>query len=603
MKSFDEIKKLYQADDDANRTSLREYEQAKRYYHGLQLPADVAALMQQRDQVPVVENIYKMIVDKILGYKSESIQEVKLSGRQIEDKPLATLLNDLLKVFSQQESYDSEMVKRDKELILGMAVMQVWIKQDCDGDFHLDLENIPADSFIVDKYSVDKFAKDARRFHRILNMNADKAKLLFGKEVITTGTTEFYDDRVMIIETWIKEVCEFKNENGEIYEKEAFSRYLWNNDNQILSYEKAPFKTLESPFIVCKYQVDSDLKWYGLFRNIKSLQDYINLAENRMLNMLSSMKAFFEEGAVIDPDEFVQNASVDNAVVMVRDGALQSKKIEFINQQNNINVISQKVAEKRNLAKILSGLNDEALGFGASRQSGIAMQQRREVGLMGLGEFLKSSDEMDKMIFRKALNFIMHYFTKKQVFKIVDKKVGERYFAINDDADENSKIRVGKFDLIYKTQLKQFGREERFAHWAEIMKTLQQSRPDLAPALLPAMLKDTDSPVVNDIEDAINAADETAQQNAAQQQEIEKLQFDLQIAKLKAEIAETQAKARKYSEQAELTKSITAANKQQTTTDDLVDIFTDTKAQITQSKVNSQSDKTRTGRIKGVDLR
>lgn len=424
MKSFDEIKKLYQADDDANRTSLREYEQAKRYYHGLQLPADVAALMQQRDQVPVVENIYKMIVDKILGYKSESIQEVKLSGRQIEDKPLATLLNDLLKVFSQQESYDSEMVKRDKELILGMAVMQVWIKQDCDGDFHLDLENIPADSFIVDKYSVDKFAKDARRFHRILNMNADKAKLLFGKEVITTGTTEFYDDRVMIIETWIKEVCEFKNENGEIYEKEAFSRYLWNNDNQILSYEKAPFKTLESPFIVCKYQVDSDLKWYGLFRNIKSLQDYINLAENRMLNMLSSMKAFFEEGAVIDPDEFVQNASVDNAVVMVRDGALQSKKIEFINQQNNINVISQKVAEKRNLAKILSGLNDEALGFGASRQSGIAMQQRREVGLMGLGEFLKSSDEMDKMIFRKALNFIMHYFTKKQVFKIVDKKVG-----------------------------------------------------------------------------------------------------------------------------------------------------------------------------------
>ncbi len=33
-----------------------------------------------------------MIVDKILGYKSESIQEVKLSGRQEQDKPLATLL-------------------------------------------------------------------------------------------------------------------------------------------------------------------------------------------------------------------------------------------------------------------------------------------------------------------------------------------------------------------------------------------------------------------------------------------------------------------------------------------------------------------------------
>lgn len=597
MKQLDEIEKLYEADWEANRTSLKEYEQAKRYYHGLQLPDDVAMLMKSRDQVPVIENIYKMIVDKILGYKSESIQEVKLSGRQIEDKPLATLLNDLLKVFSQQESYDGEIIKRDKELILGMAVMQVWIKKDINGDFHLSLENIPAESFIVDKYSVDKTARDARRFHRIINLSTDEAKLQFNREV-TPFNHELYDDRVCVIESWIKEVC---CEDDDC-EKVGFSRYVWNSTDGILAYEKVPFKTHDHPFIVCKYQIDSNLKWYGLFRNIKPLQDYINLAENRMLNMLSSMKAFFEEGAVLDPDEFVANASVDNAVVMVRDGALANKKIEFVNQQSNITAISQKVSEKLNLAKVLSGLNDEALGFGASRQSGVAMQQRREVGLMGLGEFLKSSDEMDKAIFRKALNLIMHYFTKKQVFKIVDKKVGERYFAINDPENKDSKIRVGVFDLVYKTQLKQFGREERFTHWTEILKSLQQTRPDLAPALLPAMLKDTDSPVIEDIEEIIAQADETAQQNAAQQQEIQKLQFELEVAKLKAEIAETQAKANKYNEQAELTKSITAANKQQTTTDDLVDIYTDTRQRIRSAKTNT-GDKTRTGRMKGVDLR
>ncbi len=77
-------------------------------------------------QIAVVENIYKMIVDKILGYKSESIQEVKLSGRQEQDKPLATLLNDLLKFFSQQGGFDSEIIKRDKELVLGMAVVKLW---------------------------------------------------------------------------------------------------------------------------------------------------------------------------------------------------------------------------------------------------------------------------------------------------------------------------------------------------------------------------------------------------------------------------------------------------------------------------------------------
>lgn len=125
-KQIDELQKLYDLDFQANQSSLREYEEAKRYYHGEQLPPDVKAELQGRGQIAVVENIYKMIVDKILGYKSESIQEVKLSGRQEQDKPLATLLNDLLKVFSQQDGFDSEIIKRDKELILGMAVVKLW---------------------------------------------------------------------------------------------------------------------------------------------------------------------------------------------------------------------------------------------------------------------------------------------------------------------------------------------------------------------------------------------------------------------------------------------------------------------------------------------
>ena len=154
---IDELQKLYEMDFEANQPSLKEYEEAKAYYHGDQLPPDVSQALKARGQIPVVENVYKMIVDKILGYKSESIQEVRLSGRQEEDKALANLLNDLLKVFSQQEDFDAEIIKRDKELILGMAVVKLWIEKDkINGDFHISIENIPASSFIVDKYSVKK---------------------------------------------------------------------------------------------------------------------------------------------------------------------------------------------------------------------------------------------------------------------------------------------------------------------------------------------------------------------------------------------------------------------------------------------------------------
>jgi hypothetical protein len=600
MKPYDEIEKLYDIDYEANTSSLYEYNEAKRYYHGEQLPFDVQAALAERGQVEVVENVYKMIVDKILGYKSESIQEVKVSGRQEQDKPLATLLNDLLKVFSQQDGFDAEVVKRDKDLILGMAVMQIWVKKDKDGDYHISLENIPADTFIVDKYAKEQNASDARRYHRIININLDEAKRQFNTE-ITPTTQEQYDDRVAVVESWFKE--KIIDERGR--ERVGFSRYVWNRTNGILAYEPVPFKTGEHPFIVTRYQIDHRLKWYGLFRNIKPMQDYINLAENRMLNMMSSMKIFYEEGAVQDADEFVLRASLDNAIVKVNDGALTQKKIEFIQHNAQITALSQKVQEKLNLTKILSGLNDEALGFGGNRQSGVAMQQRQEVGLMGLGEYLKISDEMDKAVFKKALNFIMHYFTKKQIFKIVDKEVGERYIAINDPENKDTHIRVGKFDLIYKTQLKQFGREERFTHWSEILKSLAQIRPDIAPAMLPAMLKDTESPVVDDIKEILAKSDEQAAKNSEQQAQIQQKQLELELAKLEVEILETRAKAEKYKAQAELANSITAANKQQNTSDDLVDIFTDTNKQLKQAKTNTSAsaDKTRTGRIKGMDFR
>ena len=223
---IDELQKLYEMDFEANQPSLKEYEEAKAYYHGDQLPPDVSQALKARGQIPVVENVYKMIVDKILGYKSESIQEVRLSGRQEEDKALANLLNDLLKVFSQQEDYDAEIIKRDKELILGMAVVKLWIEKDkINGDFHISIENIPASSFIVDKYSVEKNARDARRFHRVFNLNADEARFQFGRE-ITKNETQEYDDRVLVIETWLKEVVKDKDGKAVLAKERIFSNEM-----------------------------------------------------------------------------------------------------------------------------------------------------------------------------------------------------------------------------------------------------------------------------------------------------------------------------------------------------------------------------------------
>ncbi|WP_459072367.1 portal protein, partial [Helicobacter pylori] len=139
-------------------------------------------------------------------------------------------------------------------------------------------------------------------------------------------------------------------------------------------------------------------------------------------------------------------------------------------------------------------------------------------------------------------------------FRIVDKKVGDRYFKIN--SSEKDKIRPLKFDLILKSQLKTETRDEKWYNWNELLKILAPIRPDLVPNLIPLMLNDMDSPITNDVLEAIANANEiqakNTQANAPYNEQIQALQ----IQKLKAEIAEIESKAHKYAAQGELSKSI-----------------------------------------------
>lgn len=283
------------------------------------------------------------------------------------------------------------------------------------------------------------------------------------------------------------------------------------------------------------------------------MQDYINYAENRMGNMMGSFKAMFEEDSVTNIEEFVETMSLDNAIAKVRPGALKEGKIQFMNNQSDLSALSQKAEQKRQLIKILAGLNDESLGIAANRQSGVAIAQRRESGLMGLQTFLKASDDMDKLVFKLAIDFISYYFTKKQIFRIVDKKVGDRYFTIN--TGEQDRIKPLKFDLIYKSQLKTETRDERWSQWNELLKILSPIRPDLIPNLVPLILQDLDSPITSEVLEVIQQSEKAQAEQAQAQAPMQQQLQALEMQKIQAQIQELQAKALKYSQQGALVKA------------------------------------------------
>jgi len=558
QKSIEELKDMLALAQSGSLHSIKEFKIARDYYAGKQLPSDVIAVLQERGQPPIHENILAMIMEKIEGYKSMARQDMVVVGRQREDRQKAEVLSDILKSISDTPEYIREKRASDTDLLLGLAVVEIYVKElDSSDSFGtkekaIKISRISPTSFLLDPFSRKSDGSDAKYFIKCMGMDYEDALEAFGAKAqsLRTYHVSNYRKRVNVYEFWIKE-----REKGESF----WSRYVLGDIDVLLSYEKKPFKGGNHPFCIQKYATEGNA-WYGFFRNLKPQIDFINFAENRMANMIGSSKILYEAGAVDDAEQFATDVNIDNAVVRVKDGAIASKRVQVMNNQPQIAALSAKIADARATAQRLSGLNDETLGLAVSRLSGSAIEQRNNAGVVSLQRFLLASEAIDKEIFSRAIMLITHYFDAEQVFRIAERDSSERYFTINErERDEagnliinqdgrvsvKNRIDVGFYDIsLHTVPHVKTKREDMLKSWGEIIKTILPLNPSLAEPLIPLMLRDTDSAVARDIEELLGAQKEQAQQgNPAQELELERAKLELE--KLKAEIARIKADALK----------------------------------------------------------
>lgn len=97
----------------------------KRYFAGEQLPADVMAIIESRDQPVEWENTYKKLINKVMGLKILQTQEIQATGRQVQDKSGAVLITNILKSLQDSTDHASEKMQADFELFLtGISIME-----------------------------------------------------------------------------------------------------------------------------------------------------------------------------------------------------------------------------------------------------------------------------------------------------------------------------------------------------------------------------------------------------------------------------------------------------------------------------------------------
>lgn len=532
-----------------HRGSRLEAREAYEYMRGNMLPDDVIWELQQRNQPISWENAYQEIDSKIEGLTLLGQQEVKAVPRRVLNRERVQVINDTLKSFRDSTEYATNKKLSNRDLRLsGLTAMEVKLKVvkgevDALGKPLYDVEYIyrPALELLFDPYAQRPDFSDGRFItHSRLVHASSLPKLAWQSEKM-----------VRVNRTW------YRDEEYNI-------RFCMWVEGQILQDIPSPYRNLDRfPIALRKLYEGTPFKeYYGMYRNIKPLQDKLNFIMLRVSNMLGSKKLLVESDAVDDIEEFAEGMSRDDAVLEMRPDALKNKKWADVTSMNNIPALMQLAQDTRAKMKTIVGVNDELLGIATSRLSGDAMELRKEAGLAGLQNFLDVQGELDKDIAEITVPIVQQYFTAEQLLVVRDSFTNEpKEVPINayhrdpkgrlvyEDVQGARKpkrkniIDSGRFTFfLVKSPVTRGATGERSRTWAELMKVLQVARPDVVANILPSMLRDIDSPVADEVREIVAKMDEMAQQNQqANQEQMQAMQLELK--EKVAKIAELESKA------------------------------------------------------------
>ncbi len=537
----------------------------REYYRGRQLPADVQEVLNRRGQPELWVNLYQMIGNKVTGYKIDTRTEVKVTGRQYEDRAKGEMLSDILRSFTDSGSVDGREYYTDKRecdedlMLYGLCAMEPRVKILPDTDKYgnnlkeLEFVHIDADEIYPDPYAKTLNYTDARFVTRAFWIPKESLYPRYSKERIdsVSSSTDYIDEltstydmsyalssvatpMVCLRYTWFKEYDPARGGDKVRYA-------IWVSD-MILEIGDSPYSHQQIPTRLRRCFKGDRGEFFGMFRNLKPLQDQINYAANRVANMLGSSKLLVDEDAVDDIETFKDEYSKDNAVVVMNKDAVQKGKFKEISQADRIVQIQGRINELKAEAKTVAGFNEEALGVAVNRLSGYAIEQRQRTGLMGMMHYIDSSASFDRDVFAYAIELIKQYFDAQQTFYIVDKDIEDRVFDINNGQD---KLDIGRYDVTVDfVPIEAGSRSERYKQNTEIMKIVQQAAPNLVVKLLPEFLKDADAPLAARVGKAIEEAAQEAQSDQAQaQMQLQMKNIELQMGELQSKIQLNQAKA------------------------------------------------------------
>lgn len=590
------------------------------FYDSEQWDADDMMILKERGQDPLVLNVIAQSINWIIGSQRRARTDYKILPRAKEAAKSAERKSQYMKyiadanksVFSYSEAFE-EMVKS------GLSFMEAGVQEDTDGepiyDRYESWRNI-----VWDSTARERDLNDGRYMFRTKWVDMDTACALFPKrkaqiEMAASTSYEFggsvdrfgddamdeaeYDsirdgyssiehptsqrERVRLIEAWFKvaeqedvmaggdfagelydpnspgHAQQIETGEGEVRKRLTYRTYVMvMTTKHALWISKSPYRHNRYPFTpMWCYRKSSTGEPYGVVRNMVDAQKDINKRFSKALAILSSNKTIMDEGAVADLDEFEDEVSRPNAIIVKRQG----KHLEIDADRELSAAHLQVMQMSMQMIQTLSGVTDEAMGRTTNAVSGRAIMARQEQGAVSTAKPFDALRACKQYHGEKVLSLVEQFTTEEKKFRITNSRGQPDYVRVNDGLPENDIARTKADYVISEDDWNASLRQAQVVELMELMTQLAPVAPQVVMVLLDLVVEAMDVPSREEIVKRIrnitgmedpdadpNVPDperEAREQQKAMQAELEQRMTMAQLAKVEGEAARTMAQAEK----------------------------------------------------------
>ena len=585
------------------------------FYDNIQWRDEDARILRERGQVPLVYNVISSSINWVIGTEKRGRSDYKILPRRKDAGKPAERKTQLMKYLSDVNRSPFHRSRAFEDAVkVGIGWIESGVQNEDDGEpvynRYESWRNI-----LWDSASTEKDLSDCRYIFRTKWVDLDIAEAIFPERVGTLRESadshrsygldadgdeamDSHEDslnsytassgainrhvrrRVRLIECWFRKPTTVKRLvggefSGEIYDEKdpaagheeqiqsgqavPQARTMMRTHVAIfcstgmLYFHESPYRHNQFPFtpIWC-YRRGRDGLPYGMIRSMRDMQEDINKRASKALHILSTNKVIMDEGAVEDLDEFADEVSRPDAILVKKKGYDLTLNAERELAPAHLDLMSRSIS----MIQSLSGVTDENMGRATNATSGKAITARQEQGSMTTAGIFDNLRFAVQIHGEKELSLIEQYFSDKKQFRITNMRGTPEYITINDGLPENDIIR-SKADFIisdadWRASVRQAQTEELFA----LLQQLAPVAPQVALVMLDLMVEGMDiaqrEEIVKRIRQITGMRDPDAeemtpeeQQAEMEKQKAEQQQAELQMRDAMATIAGKEAKAQR----------------------------------------------------------